>query len=714
MKFLLILYLFSAPEKERLLELEKYKNIIEKAAEEFNVDADLLKAIAYMETHFHHTKCPSIDNKYGIMGLSEEDTIFIDENLKLNPVPPFEIECETHDKGKTKIYYKGKITYFFDLENNIRFSAYLLRKFLNEENNDTLKAILKYFKGNELKRDRIIELLKEGFEEGNIKVKGREIKTPIKIFETPELDSIDRFIPAHPNNYQSSNRPYTYPIQYVIIHTTQGSYEGAISWFQNPNSGVSAHYVLRSSDGHSTQMVKHKDIAYHAGNWTYNTKSIGIEHEGWIEQNGWYTDEMMKKSAYITRSMINIYGVPYDRNHIIGHNEVPGATHTDPGPYWDWVYYMRLVGYLPYPDTIVDDLSKGFKRGGPYSSWWFENDVGYGYGGHLFWTYTWTNPVSNWARWTPDLPDTGDYEIFAYIPNDLTFNAYIRYKIYNLLETTPYWVNQGNFIGAWKSIGIYPMPEGGNYINGCVTLGDTSNSTGQRIAFDAIKFRKIENINNFPSINIIDDGNQNCYFYGNWNLSFYTGYLGDYRWNYTYQNDSVKYDFSYLPDGVYEVSVFVRKGYNRTQNAHYRIYAKNGNFDFYVNQYSSGIDNVKWIVCDTFTLISPFYLILYSYSQNGTVVISDAIRFKYVSPIFSKEEKQKICFNYVLKKNKIIFYFDKQDIYVNIYDLAGRKIFEKFYSEKGKKEIEFNLPKGVYFIKIKGESEIVKKIVKIY
>src|SRR2546429_476351 len=35
--------------------------------------------------------------------------------------------------------------------------------------------------------------------------------------------------------------------------------------------------------------------------------------------------------------------VPAARSHIIGHNEVPGTDHSDPGPTWNWTYYMSLV-----------------------------------------------------------------------------------------------------------------------------------------------------------------------------------------------------------------------------------------------------------------------------------------------------------------------------------------------------------------------------------
>jgi hypothetical protein len=37
------------------------------------------------------------------------------------------------------------------------------------------------------------------------------------------------------------------------------------------------------------------------------------------------------------------YGIPKDRAHIVGHVEVPGNDHTDPGPNWDWTRYMQYV-----------------------------------------------------------------------------------------------------------------------------------------------------------------------------------------------------------------------------------------------------------------------------------------------------------------------------------------------------------------------------------
>lgn len=159
----------------------------------------------------------------------------------------------------------------------------------------------------------------------------------------PDYPGAVGFVAACNSNYSDYSRSGG-DITYVVIHTMQGSYSGTISWFQNCSAQVSAHYDVRSSDGEITQQVAEADVAWHAGNWSYNEMSIGIEHEGFVEDPGtWYTDAMYEGSAALVGDILARTSVVGDRNHIIGHVEVPGATHTDPGTGWDWAYYMSLV-----------------------------------------------------------------------------------------------------------------------------------------------------------------------------------------------------------------------------------------------------------------------------------------------------------------------------------------------------------------------------------
>jgi len=155
--------------------------------------------------------------------------------------------------------------------------------------------------------------------------------------------------PAASCNY--SNISYNRGITHIIIHTVEGSDSSAISWFKDCASNVSAHYVI-SYGGEITQMVSDQDIAWHAGSWYYNLHSIGIEHEGYASKNYW-TQIQYQESAALVRWICLTNGIPMSREHILGHNEVSGYK-SDPGPYFNWNYFMSLVtqgGPLPAPPS---------------------------------------------------------------------------------------------------------------------------------------------------------------------------------------------------------------------------------------------------------------------------------------------------------------------------------------------------------------------------
>ena len=178
----------------------------------------------------------------------------------------------------------------------------------------------------------------------------------------------------------------TKEVSAVAIHYTEGSYAGCISWFKNCDASVSAHYVIRSSDGQITQMVREKDKAWHAR--SANAYAIGIEHEAYGNIWIFFTDEMYRSSADLVRSICSRYepinglrtfyrdtldngtclnnGV-HDLGgetaciKIRGHQHFPDQTHTDPGPYWDWNYYFKLINEGT-PVTVVQGEEGSFNH----------------------------------------------------------------------------------------------------------------------------------------------------------------------------------------------------------------------------------------------------------------------------------------------------------------------------------------------------------------
>lgn len=157
--------------------------------------------------------------------------------------------------------------------------------------------------------------------------------------------------PGNYGDYDFDSRPADLKINSIVIHDTEESYPDTIATFTDPESFVSANYVIQSSTGDITEMVRPQDVAWAVGDWYYNTHSISIEHEGFAAQGAtWFTQAMYQASAKLVRYLAHRFGVPLNRAHIIGHDNVPGPTdadtaaqHWDPGPYWNWTYYMSLL-----------------------------------------------------------------------------------------------------------------------------------------------------------------------------------------------------------------------------------------------------------------------------------------------------------------------------------------------------------------------------------
>src|SRR6267143_2906483 len=189
----------------------------------------------------------------------------------------------------------------------------------------------------------------------------------------PYYPPID-WVPAARSNYDVGR---TMAITTIVIHETAGTWFSAVNWFQNPRSRVSSHYLVKAWGGGILQFVAESDTAYQAR--AANPYSIGIEHEFDPRHAVWHTDAQYRSAALPVCAIARRYGIPADRAHIIGHNEVPGTDHSDPGPTWNWTYYMSLVnqcswqraqpvararirtvadqGYVPTAGLEFDDVS---------------------------------------------------------------------------------------------------------------------------------------------------------------------------------------------------------------------------------------------------------------------------------------------------------------------------------------------------------------------
>ncbi len=370
------------------------------AAKEFGVPENVLLSVSYNLSRWEgHNGEPSMLGGYGPMHLTDMDHASFfggkGEGIEKRPAssdPSF----HTLDTAAKEMQINPD-TLKQDPIQNIRGGAFLLAKYAKESlgkkpsnEADWYAAVAKY-SGSQQEQvagdfaDNVYATVKEGksrvtADGQKIILTGQDIKPNkdlIKLLHLKKLLKSEaecpiylacKWVPAayqknNPDdladygNYDLADRERDgLDIQYIVIHDTETPYAPTINYFQNPTAYTSSHYVLRSSDGEITQMVKNKNVAWHAGNWYINMHSIGFEHEGYaIEGASWYTEFMYRSSARLAQWLARKYDIPLDRAHIIGHDDIPGPTaatqsdlHWDPGPYWDWSHYMQLMG-APIP-----------------------------------------------------------------------------------------------------------------------------------------------------------------------------------------------------------------------------------------------------------------------------------------------------------------------------------------------------------------------------
>ncbi|MEI8410971.1 MULTISPECIES: N-acetylmuramoyl-L-alanine amidase [unclassified Kribbella] len=326
----------------------------QEAAAKYDVPREVLVGVGYAESHLDgHNGLPSQANGYGVMHLvSNNKNPTMSEATKLTGLP---VEKLAKDTAANVLGAAAVLDSYADAAK------------LTERSNlgKWYEVIAKYSHSADaptgrLYTDEVYRIIGQGVNAAGVTTQPKKVtpdrgayakvaplgtRTPTSVAAVDYPGAI--WNAASTSNYRVGR---TAAISTIVIHVTQGSYAGTISWFKNPSAQVSAHYVIRSSDGQVTQMVAEKDTAWHVR--TENPYTIGIEHEGWVDQPSWFTDAMYRSSAALTRNIADRRGIPKDRAHIRGHNEMPNNDHTDPGPNWNWNYYMQLVnGGNPNPPT---------------------------------------------------------------------------------------------------------------------------------------------------------------------------------------------------------------------------------------------------------------------------------------------------------------------------------------------------------------------------
>ena len=309
-----------------------------------DIPVGMLEAVSYTMTHLHHVdsttseSCTGIPRVYGVMGLTLNGKGYFRNNLLLiSQLSGFTVNdiinnpevnilayaaaysslmkqagTKTEDIEKQVNILKALSEIPNNLTNEFALNSYIysVLSFLNGSNNQQVYN----FSNHEIDISNIFGV--ENYRllsSPTVVIKKNERRSDLDTLTSsaPPLDILSSdYGPAIWNPAASCNYTVgrTASISAVAIHDTEGSYSGTISWFQNCSSVLSSHYVIRSSDGQVTQMVLEANRAYHVG--SENAYTIGIEHEGYCSQPGWYTNAMYCSSANLVKDICNSgYGI---------------------------------------------------------------------------------------------------------------------------------------------------------------------------------------------------------------------------------------------------------------------------------------------------------------------------------------------------------------------------------------------------------------------
>ncbi|MCL4855965.1 MAG: N-acetylmuramoyl-L-alanine amidase [Flavobacteriales bacterium] len=370
----------------------------------------MLEAVAFTTSRFQHLdnqieSCVGLPAAYGVMGLTLDGLGYFRNNLNyvsqlsgisvsdilINPAQNILAYAKAYNEllqfakfDKTQVENHAEILValselpYDGIQNDFALNSHLYSvfNFLHDE----VAQKTYHFPNHNISLERV-------FGEENLKVlsSSRIVMTENSVStidgklytnSNQTLKSVD-YPPAltqlTPCNYNSRSLP----ISAVTVHTIQGTYSGAISWAANcVDANVSYHYCLRSSDGQVTQVVLESNRAWHVG--SENDYTIGLEHEGFVNNPAWYTTAMYQSSADLSIDVTqsgygisplrtayfpwapttnyNVTNTPGSCVKIKGHQHYPNQTHTDPGANWDWDYYYKLINNST-PITTNNNLS---------------------------------------------------------------------------------------------------------------------------------------------------------------------------------------------------------------------------------------------------------------------------------------------------------------------------------------------------------------------
>lgn len=195
------------------------------------------------------------------------------------------------------------------------------------------------------------------------------------------MDIVDR-----PSPNFGRRRGGATPDLIVLHYTAMDSAEAALERMCDPESEVSAHYLI-AKDGTLYRLVEEEQRAWHAGEGAWaghddvNSRSLGIE----LDNDGAspFAEPLMTTLEALLADLLERHHLP--AKAVIGHSDLAPERKGDPGPYFDWVRlsekglsvwpepalrgdFLRDASYFGYPveageQCVLDAFRQRFRPG---------------------------------------------------------------------------------------------------------------------------------------------------------------------------------------------------------------------------------------------------------------------------------------------------------------------------------------------------------------
>ena len=237
---------------------------------------------------------------------------------------------------------------------------------------------------------------------------------------------------------------------------------------------------------------------------------------------------------------------------------------------------------------IVDDGDPEFNSGGNWNA---------GASPELGWDndYLWcsaTDTVEDWARWTPNIPDSGVYDVYMWWLENSNRCDSVFIRVFGEFNDSLF-VSQKGTESRWHFLGRYKFYSG---TTGYVSCSDRTATDGDVVVADAVRWLYVGNVDT-----LVDDIDAGFHRYADpafWHDG--TGGYGGHFW-WTYSTDSV--DTCYVEwqpiiphPAEYEVLTYIPDNHG-VADARYRIFSADGEDTVIIDQ--SAYSN-EWVSLGTY------------------------------------------------------------------------------------------------------------------